>query len=142
GEGGAVGGVRGRGGAGQRRRLRERRGRASRSPGRSRNHRGLHVDGGSRRAGVRAEGRVRRRVESHPGEAGGGFDEGGRLTKEARERDITVNRRAFHDYTIGERFEAGGPPLRSGGEGLRGNRARPTEGHAGSFRRSRVLVAR
>jgi len=29
------------------------------------------------------------------------------VTKEARERDITVNRRAFHDYTITERFEAG-----------------------------------
>ncbi len=29
------------------------------------------------------------------------------MKKEARERDITVNRRAFHDYAIGERFEAG-----------------------------------
>jgi len=29
------------------------------------------------------------------------------VTKEARERDIAQNRRAFHDYHILERFEAG-----------------------------------
>jgi SsrA-binding protein len=52
------------------------------------------------------------------------------VSREARERDIAVNRRAFHDYAIGERFEAGlvltGSEVRS----LREHRANLKDAHA------------
>ena len=55
------------------------------------------------------------------------------MTKEARERDITVNRRAFHDYTIGERFEAGLALLGSEVKSLRDNRAHLKDAYARFF---------
>jgi SsrA-binding protein len=55
------------------------------------------------------------------------------LKKEARERDITVNRRAFHDYTIGERFEAGLALVGSEVKSLRDNRAHLKDAYARFF---------
>jgi len=62
------------------------------------------------------------------------------LTKEARERDITVNRRAFHDYTIGERFEAGLALLGSEVKSLRENRAHLKDAYARFFGEELYLV--
>jgi SsrA-binding protein len=55
------------------------------------------------------------------------------VTKEARERDITVNRRAFHDYTITERFEAGLVLIGSEVKSLRENRAHLKDAYARFF---------
>jgi SsrA-binding protein len=55
------------------------------------------------------------------------------LKKEARERDITVNRRAFHDYAIGERFEAGLVLVGSEVKSLRDNRAHLKDAYARFF---------
>ena len=55
------------------------------------------------------------------------------MTKEARERDITVNRRAFHDYTITERYEAGLALLGSEVKSLRDHRAHLKDAYARFF---------
>jgi SsrA-binding protein len=47
-----------------------------------------------------------------------------------RERDITVNRRAFHDYAISERFEAGLVLTGSEVKSLRENRAHLKDAYA------------
>src|SRR5437667_12466288 len=60
--------------------------------------------------------------------------------KEVRERDITVNRRAFHDYTITERFEAGLALLGSEVKSLRDNRANLKDAYARFFGEELVLV--
>src|SRR5437773_902347 len=60
--------------------------------------------------------------------------------KEVRERDITVNRRAFHDYTITERFEAGLALLGSEVKSLRDNRANPKDAYARFFGEGRLPV--
>jgi len=52
------------------------------------------------------------------------------VTKEARERDITQNRRAFHDYHILERFEAGLVLTGSEVKSLRDNRAHLKDAYA------------
>jgi SsrA-binding protein len=53
--------------------------------------------------------------------------------KEARERDISVNRRAFHDYTITERYEAGLALLGSEVKSLRDHRANLKDAYARFF---------
>jgi SsrA-binding protein len=55
------------------------------------------------------------------------------VTKEARERDISVNRRAFHDYTITERYEAGLALLGSEVKSLRDHRANLKDAYARFF---------
>ena len=55
------------------------------------------------------------------------------MTKEARERDISVNRRAFHDYTITERYEAGLALLGSEVKSLRDHRANLKDAYARFF---------
>jgi SsrA-binding protein len=55
------------------------------------------------------------------------------VTKEARERDITVNRRAFHDYTIAERYEAGLVLTGSEVKSLREGRANLRDAYARFF---------
>src|SRR4030095_7187569 len=98
-------------------------------------HRRLHLArrGGGPRAPT--EGRLRRREEPHQG--GAQRDSwpaaGGRVTKEARERDITVNRRAFHDYFIDERYEAGLVLTGSEGKSLRDHRAHLQDAFAPFF---------
>jgi len=62
------------------------------------------------------------------------------VTKEARERDITVNRRAFHDYTITERFEAGLALVGSEVKSLRDNRANLKDAYARFFGDEMFLV--
>jgi SsrA-binding protein len=62
------------------------------------------------------------------------------VTKEARERDITVNRRAFHDYAIGERFEAGLVLVGSEVKALRDNRANLKDAYARFFGEELWLV--
>ena len=52
------------------------------------------------------------------------------MTKEVRERDITQNRRAFHDYHILERFEAGLVLTGSEVKSLRDNRAHLKDAYA------------
>lgn len=52
------------------------------------------------------------------------------MTKEARERDITVNRRAFHDYFIDERYEAGLVLTGSEVKSLRDHRAHLKDAYA------------
>jgi len=52
------------------------------------------------------------------------------VTKEVRERDITQNRRAFHDYHILERFEAGLVLTGSEVKSLRDNRAHLKDAYA------------
>jgi SsrA-binding protein len=52
------------------------------------------------------------------------------VTKEARERDITVNRRAFHDYAIEERYEAGLALTGSEVKSLREGRANLKDAYA------------
>jgi len=62
------------------------------------------------------------------------------VTKEARNRDITVNRRAFHDYTITERFEAGLVLIGSEVKSLRDNRANLKDAYARFFGEELFLV--
>jgi len=62
------------------------------------------------------------------------------VTKEARERDITVNRRAFHDYTITERFEAGLALVGSEVKSLRDHRANLKDAYARFFGEELFLV--
>jgi SsrA-binding protein len=62
------------------------------------------------------------------------------VTKEARERDITVNRRAFHDYTITERWEAGLVLSGSEVKSLRENRAHLKDAYARFFGEELFLV--
>jgi hypothetical protein len=79
------------------------------NPGRPRHHRRVHVAAREEGAEARAEGRLRGRGQPHPREAEGSARAAppGLLMAEARDRDITQNRRAFHDYHIDERIEAG-----------------------------------
>ena len=62
------------------------------------------------------------------------------MTKEARERDITVNRRAFHDYAITERWEAGLVLTGSEVKSLRENRAHLKDAYARFFGEELFLV--
>jgi SsrA-binding protein len=62
------------------------------------------------------------------------------VTKEARERDITQNRRAFHDYHILERFEAGLVLTGSEVKSLRDNRAHLKDAYARFFGEELFLV--
>jgi SsrA-binding protein len=62
------------------------------------------------------------------------------VTKEARERDITVNRRAFHDYFIDERFEAGLVLSGSEVKSLRDHRAHLKDAYARFFGDELFLV--
>jgi SsrA-binding protein len=62
------------------------------------------------------------------------------VTKEARERDITVNRRAFHDYAITERWEAGLVLTGSEVKSLRENRAHLKDAYARFFGEELFLV--
>jgi SsrA-binding protein len=62
------------------------------------------------------------------------------VTKEARERDITVNRRAFHDYFIDERFEAGLVLTGSEVKSLRDHRAHLKDAYARFFGDELFLV--
>ena len=62
------------------------------------------------------------------------------MTKEARERDITVNRRAFHDYAITERWEAGLVLTGSEVKSLRENRAHLKDAYARFFGDELFLV--
>jgi SsrA-binding protein len=55
------------------------------------------------------------------------------VTKGARDRDITVNRRAFHDYTIDERYEAGLVLTGSEVKSLRAGRANLKDAYARFF---------
>jgi len=55
------------------------------------------------------------------------------VTKEARERDIAVNRRAFHDYAIEERYEAGLVLAGSEVKSLREGRANLRDAYARFF---------
>jgi len=58
----------------------------------------------------------------------------------ARERDITVNRRAFHDYHVGERFEAGLVLSGSEVKSLRDGRANLKDAYARFFGEELFLV--
>jgi SsrA-binding protein len=62
------------------------------------------------------------------------------VTKEARERDISVNRRAFHDYFIDERFEAGLVLTGSEVKSLRDHRAHLKDAYARFFGDELFLV--
>ena len=62
------------------------------------------------------------------------------MTKEARERDITVNRRAFHDYFIDERYEAGLVLTGSEVKSLRDHRAHLKDAYARFFGDELFLV--
>jgi SsrA-binding protein len=62
------------------------------------------------------------------------------VTKEARERDITINRRAFHDYFIDERFEAGLVLTGSEVKSLRDHRAHLKDAYARFFGDELFLV--
>lgn len=62
------------------------------------------------------------------------------MTKEARERDITVNRRAFHDYFIDERYEAGLVLMGSEVKSLRDHRAHLKDAYARFFGDELFLV--
>ena len=62
------------------------------------------------------------------------------MSKEARERDITVNRRAFHDYTITERYEAGLVLMGSEVKSLRENRAHLKDAYARFFGEELFLI--
>jgi SsrA-binding protein len=55
------------------------------------------------------------------------------VTKEARERDISVNRRAFHDYHLDERYEAGLVLTGSEVKSLRAGRANLKDAYARFF---------
>ena len=62
------------------------------------------------------------------------------MTKEARARDITQNRRALHDYHILERFEAGLVLTGSEVKSLRDNRAHLKDAYARFFGEELFLV--
>jgi SsrA-binding protein len=62
------------------------------------------------------------------------------VTKEARERDISVNRRAFHDYFIDERYEAGLVLTGSEVKSLREGRANLRDAYARFFGEELYLV--
>jgi SsrA-binding protein len=62
------------------------------------------------------------------------------VSKESGERDITVNRRAFHDYTISERYEAGLALVGSEVKSLRDNRANLKDAYARFFGEELFLV--
>ena len=62
------------------------------------------------------------------------------MTKEARERDITQNRRALHDYHILERFEAGMVLTGSEVKSLRDHRAHLKDAYARFFGEELFLV--
>jgi len=62
------------------------------------------------------------------------------VSKEARERDITINRRAFHDYTILERHEAGLALMGSEVKSLRDHRANLKDAYARFFGDELFLV--
>jgi SsrA-binding protein len=53
--------------------------------------------------------------------------------KEGQPRDISVNRRAFHEYAIGERYEAGLSLLGSEVKSLRAGRAQLQDAYARFF---------
>ena len=55
------------------------------------------------------------------------------MSAKARERDISVNRRAFHDYAIGERYEAGLVLTGSEVKSLREGRANLKDAYARFF---------
>ncbi|HWP66555.1 MAG TPA: SsrA-binding protein SmpB [Candidatus Limnocylindria bacterium] len=60
--------------------------------------------------------------------------------KEGQPRDITVNRRAFHEYAIGERFEAGLSLVGSEVKSLRAGRAQLQDAYARFFGNELYLV--
>ena len=62
------------------------------------------------------------------------------MSKESGERDITVNRRAFHDYAISERYEAGLALVGSEVKSLRDNRANLKDAYARFFGEELFLV--
>jgi SsrA-binding protein len=62
------------------------------------------------------------------------------VSKESRERDITVNRRAFHEYFIDERYEAGLVLSGSEVKSLRDNRAHLKDSYARFFGDELFLV--
>jgi SsrA-binding protein len=62
------------------------------------------------------------------------------MTKEARDRDITVNRRAFYQYTIDERYEAGMVLAGSEVKSLRAGRAQLKDSYARFFGEELFLV--
>jgi len=62
------------------------------------------------------------------------------VSKESGERDITVNRRAFHDYTISERYEAGMALVGSEVKSLRDNSANLKDAYARFFGEELFLV--
>jgi SsrA-binding protein len=59
---------------------------------------------------------------------------------EARDRDITQNRRAFHDYHIDERYEAGLQLIGSEVKSLRDGRAQLKDSYARFFGEELFLV--
>ena len=62
------------------------------------------------------------------------------MSKEARERDISVNRRAFHNYAISERYEAGLVLTGSEVKSLRAGRAHLKDAYARFFGDELFLV--
>ena len=62
------------------------------------------------------------------------------MSKEARDRDISVNRRAFHDYFIDERYEAGLMLVGSEVKSLRAGRANLKDAYARFFGEELFLV--
>jgi SsrA-binding protein len=62
------------------------------------------------------------------------------VTKPARDRDISVNRRAFHDYAIDERYEAGLALTGSEVKSLRDGRANLKDAYARFFGDELFLV--
>ena len=62
------------------------------------------------------------------------------MSDQARDRNITVNRRAFHDYHIGERFEAGLVLVGSEVKSLREGRANLKDAYARFFGDDLFLV--
>jgi len=62
------------------------------------------------------------------------------MSAEARSRDITVNRRAFHDYHIDEKYEAGVALVGSEVKSLRDNRVQLKDSYARFFGDELYLV--
>ncbi len=62
------------------------------------------------------------------------------MSKESGERDITVNRRAFHDYFIDERYEAGLVLTGSEVKSLRAGKANLKDSYARFFGNELFLV--
>jgi SsrA-binding protein len=62
------------------------------------------------------------------------------MTKEARDRDIAVNRRAFYEYLIDERYEAGMVLAGSEVKSLRAGRANLKDSYARFFGAELFLV--